>query len=82
MFCTKCGTQVADGSLHCTNCGAALEVPAQAAPQNTAPQNTAPQPNNIFQDAPGGSAKPVKVPVVPIVIAVAVIAVIGIPIRG
>ena len=78
MFCTKCGTQVADGSLHCTNCGAALEVPAQAAPQNTAPQNTAPQPNNIFQDAPGGSAKPVKVPVVPIVIAVAVIAVIGI----
>ena len=26
VYCTKCGTQNADGAKHCTNCGASLEV--------------------------------------------------------
>jgi len=29
MYCTNCGTEVAEGSKFCSNCGTRLEVPAQ-----------------------------------------------------
>ena len=41
MFCTNCGSQVADGARFCTSCGAA--IPA-AAPQPAQPQYQQPQP--------------------------------------
>lgn len=51
MFCTKCGTQLADGSKFCTGCGASLSTPEPAA----APAQ-APAPQITYEAAAAGAA--------------------------
>lgn len=46
MFCTKCGSQVADGQKFCTVCGALLDESSAKAQQ---PASPAPQPVNQAQ---------------------------------
>ena len=44
-YCTKCGTQVADGVKFCTSCGNPMgAAQPQAAPQQPQPQAAQPQP--------------------------------------
>jgi len=44
-YCTKCGTQVADGVKFCTSCGSPMGVAqSQAAPQQPQQQAAQPQP--------------------------------------
>ena len=44
-YCTKCGTQVADGVKFCTSCGSPMRAAQpQAAPQQPQPQAAQPQP--------------------------------------
>ena len=44
-YCTKCGTQVADGVKFCTSCGSPMgAAQPQAAPQHLQPQAAQPQP--------------------------------------
>lgn len=44
-YCTKCGTQVAEGVKFCTSCGTTMGVAQQPQPQpQTAPQQPQPQP--------------------------------------
>ena len=63
MFCSKCGTQVPDGSVSCSNCGAPLSAPnAAPAPAPVAP---APAPVQQAPAQPVGVA-PVAVPVAPV----------------
>jgi len=47
-FCKQCGTQLADGTVFCTSCGAQQEVQQQAQPQYV-PQ---PQPEYVPQPQP------------------------------
>lgn len=50
-FCTKCGTQIPDGSTFCTSCGAPIGAAAQAAQaaQTTPPPAPAPMPQQQYQ---------------------------------
>lgn len=62
MFCEKCGTQLEDGTVFCTNCGAKQEVPEvapaftpeanTAAPQQTYAQPAAPKKPSFFSKIP------------------------------
>ena len=45
MFCKKCGKQIRDGMLFCTNCGAKVTMPQ--AKVNNAPQEKATVPTPI-----------------------------------
>ena len=74
MFCSKCGTQVPDGSVSCSNCGAPLSAPnAAPAPAPVAPAPApapvapapAPAPVQQAPAQPVGVA-PVAVPVAPV----------------
>jgi uncharacterized membrane protein YvbJ len=39
MYCNKCGARIAEGSSFCSQCGAAVDQPAeQPQPENTQPQ--------------------------------------------
>lgn len=58
MFCEKCGTQLEDGTLFCTNCGAKQDVP-EVAPAFT-PEATAAAPQQTYAQpvAPAAPKKP------------------------
>ena len=48
-YCTKCGTQVADGVKFCTSCGTPMGAAQQPQPQpQTAPQQPQPQPQQTY----------------------------------
>ncbi len=68
MFCSKCGTQIPDGSAFCGNCGNPLTPEQAPAQQTSAPQQPAPQPTPAQQPiatAPTPSfEKWVKAPVI------------------
>ena len=52
-YCTKCGTQVADGVKFCTSCGNPMgAAQPQAAPQQPQPQAAQPQPQPYTQPQP------------------------------
>ena len=56
-YCTKCGTQVAEGVKFCTSCGTTMGVAQQPQPQpQTAPQQPQPQPQykQPYQQPPYG----------------------------
>ena len=56
-YCTKCGTQVADGVKFCTSCGSPMRAAQpQAAPQQPQPQAAQPQP----QYAPVYTEEPIS----------------------
>lgn len=56
-YCTKCGTQVADGVKFCTSCGSPMgAAQPQAAPQQPQPQAAQPQP----QYAPVYTEEPIS----------------------
>lgn len=50
MFCKKCGKQIRDGMLFCTNCGAKVTMPQ--AKVNNAPQEKATVPTPIQREEP------------------------------
>lgn len=41
MFCRKCGQQVEEGALHCTNCGAEIQPSVQTQPEQEEEQKLA-----------------------------------------
>ncbi len=48
-YCTKCGTQVADGVKFCTSCGTPMGAAQQPQPQpQAAPQQPQPQPQQTY----------------------------------
>lgn len=56
-YCTKCGTQVADGVKFCSSCGSPMgAAQPQAAPQQPQPQAAQPQP----QYAPVYTEEPIS----------------------
>lgn len=68
-FCTKCGSQQADGTAHCTACGAPMGAPAvatpatpqyapPAAPPYAAPPVTPQYAPPMYQQAPMAPAQP------------------------
>ncbi len=65
MFCSKCGTQVPDGSVSCSNCGAPLSAPTAPVAPAPAPVAPAPAPVQPVQQAPAApvGVAPVAVPV-------------------
>ncbi len=50
-FCTQCGSQLADESKFCQNCGATA-APVQSAPAQVVPEQAAPQPICNVQTVP------------------------------
>ena len=67
MFCTKCGTQLPDGSAFCTNCGASIAVapmqPVSQVEQNAQPnpyvaQEPVAQPNPYMAQEPAAQPNP------------------------
>lgn len=70
MFCSKCGTQVPDGSVSCSNCGAPLSAPnvAPAAAPAPAPAPVAPAPAPVqpVQQAPAAPVAVAPVAVAPV----------------
>lgn len=73
MFCSKCGSNVADGIAFCPICGAKIEAQV-VAPQQIAPQQIAPQPGMPFmQESPKN--KKSKAPFITVGVVVAAIAV-------
>ncbi|MBO4495795.1 MAG: zinc ribbon domain-containing protein [Clostridiales bacterium] len=71
MFCSKCGTQVPDGSVSCSNCGAPLSAPnaaPAAAPVAPAPAPVAPAPAPVqpVQQAPAAPVAVAPVAVAPV----------------
>ena len=58
-YCTKCGTQVADGVKFCTSCGSPMRAAQpQAAPQQPQPQAAQPQPQPQY--APVYTEEPIS----------------------
>ena len=54
-YCTKCGTQVAEGVKFCTSCGTPVGVVQQPPPQEPQPQQTYQQPQQQpYQQQPYG----------------------------
>ena len=52
-YCTKCGTQVAEGVKFCTSCGTPVGVAQQPQPQQqAAPQQPQPQPQQTYTQQP------------------------------
>ena len=66
-YCTKCGTQVADGVKFCTSCGSPMgAAQPQAAPQQPQPQAAQPQPQpqqQAYAQQPYTQPQPQYVPV-------------------
>ena len=62
MFCTKCGSQLAEGARFCSRCGAPVAQPvAQPAVQTPPPQNSYPA-----QPAPAAAPQPQMAPPPPV----------------
>ena len=62
-YCTKCGTQVAEGVKFCTSCGAPIGVAQQPQPQQPPQQQTYQQPQQQsygqpYQQPPYGQPYP------------------------
>ena len=66
-YCTKCGTQVADGVKFCTSCGSPMRAAQpQAAPQQPQPQAAQPQPQpqqQAYAQQPYAQPQPQYAPV-------------------
>lgn len=69
MFCTTCGTQLAEGARFCTTCGSAVGSPADAAEASDQPPagpppsaETAPAPTASANEVPYPSPAPAGVP--------------------
>ena len=53
MFCTNCGTQLADDCVFCTNCGTKLSAPAAPVAPVQPPMGQAPMPNGLIYSIDG-----------------------------
>ena len=56
MFCTSCGSQVAEGTKFCTNCGAPIVAPSAAPAMNQATEAAENAQEAISQAAQAGAA--------------------------
>ena len=48
MICKNCNEQIPDGSIYCTNCGAALEEPQPQTEEQALPTEPAYQQNTVY----------------------------------